>query len=106
MASGGPGRGSPVPIAPIPSADRRKLTAFTTTVVTGPSIPMAAPPSGGPAAVAVHVVDSNLALARSRFPGSTSALRYAPLAAVNTTLAADATTETATSWARVSVPSA
>jgi hypothetical protein len=50
----------------------------------------------GPSAVAVQVVDSNLLLAVSRSSGPTSALRQAPLAAVNTMLAAATIIDTPT----------
>ena len=100
------GRGSVPPIARMPAAESRKLAALASTVVTGPSRPIAAPPSGGPSAVAVQAVDSNRALATSRSPGGTSALTKAPLAALNAMSAAATTTATTSSWAKVSQPSA
>jgi hypothetical protein len=74
------GRGSLPPLARIPAAqtptaESRKLAALASTVVTGPNNPNAAPPSGGPSAVAVQVVDSNRPLARSRSSPCTTALR-------------------------------
>ena len=56
--------------------------------------------------VEVHVVDSNRPFATSRSSGGTSALRYAPLAALKAMLAAATTTETTRSWAKPSRPSA
>src|SRR5436190_1602049 len=65
-----------------------------------------APPSGGPSAVAVHIVDSKRPFATSRSCGGTSALRQAPLAALNVMSAAATTTDTTRSWAKLSQPSA
>ncbi len=67
---------------------------------------MAAPPSGGPTNVAVHVVDSNRAFAVRTSSGFTKFLRHAPLAARNVMSAAATTTATATSWPKVSQPTA
>ena len=94
------------PIARSASAEPAKLTALATTVVTAPSAPIAAPPSGGPSAVAVQVVDSKRALATNKPSRSTKPFRNAPLAARNAMSAAPTTTETTTNWANVSHPSA
>src|SRR6202041_2590459 len=80
--------------------------ASITTVVTGPNSPIARPPSGGPIAVAVQVVDSNRALATIKSSGRTSTFRQAPLAAVNAILAAATMTETTRSWTKLSQPNA
>nr|WP_245971953.1 hypothetical protein [Solirubrobacter pauli] len=69
------GAGSSWRIARRLSADSAKLAAFATTVVAGPSRPIAAPPSGGPRIVAVQVVDSKRAFARSSSSRGTSAFR-------------------------------
>ena len=74
--------------------------------MTGPNSPIAAPPSGGPSAVAVQVVDSNRPFATSRSSGRTSAFRYAPPAALKVMSAAPTTTDTTRSWAKPSQPSA
>ena len=75
-------------------------------VVTGPSSPIAAPPSGGPSMVAVQVVDSRRPLATSRSSGRHERLRQAPLAARNAMSAAPATTATTRSCANLSRPRA
>jgi hypothetical protein len=80
--------------------------AFITTVAGGPNIPMAAPPSGGPSAVVVQAVASNLPLATKRSSGFTNAFKHAPLAALKTMSAAATITATTTSWAKLSPPSA
>ena len=67
---------------------------------------MAAPPSGGPSTVELQVVDSIRALAVSRSPGATTDLRQAPLAALNVMSAAPETTDTASSWPKLSTPKA
>lgn len=69
------GLGSPPRIIRRPRAERTKLTAFATTVVAGPSRPIAAPPSGGPTSVAVQVVDSKRAFATSSCSRDTSDFR-------------------------------
>lgn len=69
------GAGSSWRIARRLSADSAKLAALATTVVAGPSRPIAAPPSGGPRIVAVQVVDSKRAFARSSSSRGTSAFR-------------------------------
>jgi hypothetical protein len=76
------GRSSWPPIERMPAAEIAKLMPLATMVVTGPNSPIAAPPSGGPSAVAVQVVDSNRPFAVSRSPGGTSSFRQAPPAAV------------------------
>ena len=61
---------------------------------------------GGPSTVEVQVVDSKRAFATSRSAGRTSPLRQAPLAALKAILAAATMTDTTTSWAKLSQPSA
>ena len=100
------GRSSSRPIARMPRADSRKLTALAATVVTGPKMPISAPPSGGPSRVAVQVVDSKRVLARSRCSRGTSDFRHEPLAAVNVMSAAATRTATRTSCPNRSQPSA
>lgn len=100
------GCGSALPIARMARADSKKLTASATTVVTGPNSPIAAPPSGGPSAVAVQVVDSNRPLAAIRSAGGTRAFRNAPLAALKAMSAAPTMHDTTRSWAKLSQPSA
>ncbi len=75
-------------------ADRTKLTALMTAVVTGPNSPIARPPSGGPSTVAVQVVDSSRPLATSRSSRGTSAFTQAPLAALKVMSAAPTITDT------------
>ena len=62
-------------IIPILNAERRNPVALPITVTTGPRALMAPPPSVGPTAVAVHVVDSNLPLAVRRWSGRTICFR-------------------------------
>ena len=75
-------------------------------MTTGPSSPIAAPPSGGPSTVAVHMVDSNRLFATSRSGPGTIVLRYAPLAALKAILAAATMTDTSSNWAKLSQPNA
>lgn len=100
------GRGSLPPTARMPRAESRWLTASASTVITGPNIPIAAPPRGGPSTVAVHVVDSNRLFATSRCSGGTSVFRYAPPAALKAMSAAATRTETTRSCAKPSIPNA
>jgi hypothetical protein len=99
------GVGSRSPIAVSPSADRPKLTASASTVTVGPKIPIAAPPSGGPITLELHITDDRRPLAASRSPGDTICFRYAPLAEVNAMSAAASTAETIIICARLSQPS-
>lgn len=66
------GGGSLPPVARMPRAESRQLTASATTVATGPRSPIAMPPSGGPTIVVVQDVDSNRALATSRSSAGSS----------------------------------
>jgi hypothetical protein len=91
------GFASPPPIAPIPHADRRKLTASATTVVTGPNTPISSPPIGGPSTTDDQFVDSKRAFAVSRSPGCTRDLTKVPLAALNAMSAAPSITTTTSS---------
>lgn len=100
------GRSSLPPIARIASAESRWLTASTTSVTTGPNSPIAAPPSGGPSAVALHVVASNRPFATSSCSRRTIVFRYAPLAALKAIFEAATTTATTSKWTNVSQPSA
>jgi hypothetical protein len=76
------------------------------TVVSGPNTPINTPPSGGPSAVAVHIVDSKRDDATSSPSRGTSAFRHAPLAARNAMSHAPTTTATISSCQNVSRPSA
>src|SRR5260221_3993157 len=69
-------------------------------------MPTAAPPSGGPSTVEVHVVDSNRALATMRFSGRTRDFTWAPLAVLNAIFAAATTADTASNCQKLSAPSA
>jgi hypothetical protein len=75
-------------------------------VVTGPNRPIAAPPSGGPTAMELQLVDSNRALATSRSSGRTRAQRYDPLAALKAILAAATMAETTSNCTKLSRPKA
>lgn len=60
------GLGSTWPIARIPVADSRKLTASATIVVTGPNTPISRPPIGGPSTTDDQFVDSKREFTVSR----------------------------------------
>ena len=85
------------PIAVIPHAESRKLTASATIVVTGPNTPISRPPIGNPIMMDDQFVDSKRAFAASRSAGFTRDLTYVPLAAVNTMSAAPSMTTTTSS---------
>ena len=102
-ASGGRSRS---PIERSPAAESTKLAASAAIVAIGPSRPIAAPPAGGPTAVAVQVVASKRPLAASRSSRATSPFRYAPPAARCAIPAAETATATASRCANVSAPSA
>jgi hypothetical protein len=76
------------------------------TVVTGPKIPISAPPSGGPTMVAVQVVDSNRRWALSRCSRATRPFRHAPLTARKQMSAAPTTTATTSSCPNRTDPTA
>src|SRR5436190_12541997 len=67
---------------------------------------MAAPPSGGPSTVEVQLVDSSRPFATSKSPAGTRALTQAPLADLKVMSAAPEMTDTISSWAKLSQPSA
>lgn len=100
------GLASAPPIARIPHADSRKLTASATIVVTGPNTPISRPPIGGPSTREDQFADSKRVFAVSRSSGCTSDLTNAPLAALNAMSAAPSITATTSSCGKLSHPNA